>query len=235
LCRDTAGFEVRGKQAKYHCDHVGRRLIHSVGTTSVLPKRSFRKTPQSSCKVGFEEDSSMSSDGEFSKGYFSTGSQGSFDAEQGRQARLRDDRAEAQRQEHARSVKESDAFYARAARDNQALVKGLLPPKSEYRGTDATSAHSGTPATFTGTVKGMALVGGLAGLAYAYFALQLTHWASFGLWAIKGTLVGAAAGVALYLSIVVLRVVFAIVAVIVKIALWAGLIFGGLYLVTRVL
>lgn len=95
--------------------------------------------------------------------------------------------------------------------------------------------YPGAPATFGSIVKDMAIIGCLIGLAYAYLDLHLSSWENLGLWTIKGGSWVQAAGIALYVVIVVLRVIFSILAIILNVALWAGLIFGGLYFLSHLL
>jgi hypothetical protein len=167
----------------------------------------------------------MGSD-EWNKGYFSYGPHHSHDARQGAWAREQERVREAQAREER----------ARAARDREVLAsmrQGFTLPAPGWQQYTAYPASSAEPATFGGTVRSMAMLGCVLGLAYAYFVLQLAAVAALGRWAIAGVAAGAAAGVALYAVILVCRALFAVLVIVLRVALWAGLVIGALYLLAN--
>jgi hypothetical protein len=89
------------------------------------------------------------------------------------------------------------------------------------------------PATLGGTVKGVVWLGVFIAMGYAYSALHLSSWVDIGLFGLKGAIIGVFAGLALYLVIVVLRIVVTVVAAIIQFALGAGAIILGLYVLSK--
>ena len=167
----------------------------------------------------------MGSD-EWNKGYFSCGPQHSYDAQQGAWARQQDEAREARaREERAQAERDRDMLAS--------MRQAFTVPAPGWQQYSAYPPSSAAPATFAGTVKGMALLGGLLALAYAYFVLQLAAAAALGQWAIAGVAAGAAAGVALYAVIVVCRALFAVLVVVLRVVLWVGLVAGALYLLAN--
>lgn len=167
----------------------------------------------------------MGSD-EWNKGYFSYGPHHSYDAQQGAWARQQDEAREARaREERARAGQQRETLAA--------MQQGFATTTATYGPRPSYPASPAAPATFFGTVKGMATLGCLLGLAYAYFILQFASISALGQWAVAGLAAGAAAGVALYAVILVCRVLFAVLVVVLRVALWVGLAVGALYLLAN--
>lgn len=91
---------------------------------------------------------------------------------------------------------------------NQSMIAQASKPIFNLRASprSPTPRAPSAPATFSGTVKSTAIAGLALAVAYAYLELNLTSWEIIAVWAIKGLLYGAVAGVALYAIIIVLRV-----------------------------
>lgn len=168
---------------------------------------------------------------EFNKGYFSTGPQRSYEAQQGQWKRLEDERRE--REAAARTERE------RQERSNEQLLRAASAPRQPGAslpliGSNGARARAGgPPSTFLGFVKGWALLGMALAGGYAWWVLGMPVGPSLLGWVGQGALFGAVAGAAAYAVLVVLGVVFKALAVLLRFAAIAAMLVGALYLITQ--
>lgn len=163
---------------------------------------------------------------EYNKGYFSTGPQRSYQAQQG----------QADRRERDRQAQESMDRAAREqqARDQEQRVRTAgrdqTPTAQTTLDGHRTGSHGSGLATLQGCAKGFALAGAVLFVLYAAFARNVAGWVPLAWWALQGAFAGALAGLVAYAAIVVLRIAVVVLAVVIKIAFFAALAIGGLYL-----
>ena len=160
---------------------------------------------------------------EWNKGYFSSGPQQSHQAQEGQWARERDDRAKEAAAQAARAQEQqhNDAMLRHAHALNTSTSSGGY--------SSASYGGSASPATLLGCMKGVATAGAIVMLAYAAFGLGVAGWSALAVWGLQGALGGAVAGVVLYAAIAILRVAFAVLAIVLKVALWAALAVAAFY------
>ncbi len=65
---------------------------------------------------------------------------------------------------------------------------------------------------------------------YAALGRNIAQWALLAWWVLQGAFAGAAAGLVVYGAIVVLRVALVVLGIAIKIAFFAALVAGALYL-----
>lgn len=166
---------------------------------------------------------------EFNKGYFSTGPQRSYEAQQGQWKRLEDERREREgsaRAERERQERSNDQWL-RAAYGQP----GASLPRIGSNGARARAG--GSPSTFLGFVKGWALLGMVLAGAYAWWVVGMPAGPTLLGWIGQGALWGAVAGAAAYGALALLGVVFKALAVLLRFAAIAALFLGVLYLITQ--
>ena len=165
---------------------------------------------------------------EWNRGYFGHGQSGSADAMAGAARRQSERLAEQQRQQDQAAARDAD--WARSHQRYVGNGQSTLPSST----SETFGGHRGDPATFSGAVRWFAVAGVLVSLVYAYGVLHVVDWPPLLLWAAKGLLAGLVVGAVAYALVVILRVAFAVLAVALKLGLWAAAIGGGLYWLSRV-
>lgn len=169
---------------------------------------------------------------EFNKGYFSTGPQRSYEAQQGQWKRLEDERRE--REAAARAERE------RQERSNERLLRAASAPRQPGAslpriGSNGARAPVGSsPPTLAGCVKGWAMLGMALAGGYAWLVVGMPAGPALPGWVGQGALFGAVAGAAAYAALVVLGVVFKALAAMLRYAAIAAVLVGALYLITQI-
>lgn len=168
---------------------------------------------------------------EFNKGYFSTGPQHTYEAQQGQWARLEDERRAREAAERAERERQerSNEQWLRAA--SATWQPGAALPPTASNGAQVPSGAS--PPTLAGCVKGWALLGMVLAGGYAWLVVGMPAGPALLGWVGQGALFGAVAGAVAYAALVVLGVVFKALAVLLRFAAIAAVIVGALYLLTQ--
>ncbi len=168
---------------------------------------------------------------EFNKGYFSTGPQHTYEAQQGQWARREDERRAreaAERAERERQERANEQWLRAASATWQ---PGAALPHTGSRAAHAPGSKA--PPTLAACVKGWALLGMVLAGGYAWLVIGMPAGPALLGWVGQGALWGAVAGAVAYAALVILGVVFKALAVLLRFAAIAAMLVGALYLITQ--